>query len=218
MTSGATDSALHRQITEVLVGDFERSAVPKPRTDVPGRVFACVWGLYAQLYRHARAALVLTDAGMAQESHVLVRVALEHTILLHWVAERGDAGVDSMLNSQSQNVKKSIKTMHTAKVIVPKEVKEEIERIAPDVPEGEIVGQFRRICEQLDVLDLYGVYGVESTFVHPSILTINAYCDDYGTLRTTPQRDIHRGNFALLASCLIWAGRDPDLRKQVNLT
>jgi hypothetical protein len=147
---------------------------------------------------------------MSQESHVLVRVALEHTILLHWVAERGDAGVDAMLSTQSQNVSKSVKTMRTAKLAVPREVEEEIQRITPDLPEGEIVGQFRRICEQLDVLDLYVVYGVESTFVHPSILTINAYCDDRGILQTTPQRDLHRGNFALLAPCLIWAGRDLD--------
>lgn len=167
MTPGATDPDLHRQITEVLVGDFERSGTPKPRADVPGRVFASVWGLYAQIYRHARSALVLTDAGMSQESHVLVRVALEHTILLHWVAERGDAGVDAMLNTQSQNVSKSIKTMRTAKLAVPKEVEEEIQRIAPDLPEGEIVGQFRRICEQLDVLDLYVVYGVEKHLRSP---------------------------------------------------
>ena len=210
MTRGATDPDLHHQITEVLVGDFERSDVPKPRANIPGRVFACVWGLYAQIYRHARAALVLTDAGMAQESHVLVRVALEHTILLHWVVERGDAGVDAMLNTQSQSVNKSIKTMRTAELVVPREVEEEIQRIAPDVPEGEIVGQFRRVCEQLGILDLYVVYGVESTFVHPSIPTINAYCDERGMLRTTPQLDIHRGNFALLAPCLIWAGRDLD--------
>jgi hypothetical protein len=115
-----------------------------------------------------------------------------------------------MLNTQSRNVDKSIKTMRTADLVVPREVEEEIQRIAPGVPEGEIVGQFRQICEKLDVLDLYVVYGVESTFVHPSIPTINAYCDNYGVLQTTPQRALHRGNFALLAPCLIWAGRDLD--------
>jgi hypothetical protein len=147
---------------------------------------------------------------MAQEVHVLVRVALEHTILLHWVAERGSAGVDAMLNTQNKNVNRSIKTMRTAKLLVPKEVEDEIQSVAPDVPVGEIVGQFRAICEQLDLLDLYVVYGVESVFVHPSIPTINAYCDTYGKLQTTPQLDIHRGNFALLAPCLIWAARDLD--------
>lgn len=207
---GATDPDLHRQITEVLVADFERSDVPKPREDIRGRVFASVWGLYAQIHRHARAALVLTGAEMAQESHVLVRVALEHTILSHWVAQRGNAGVDAMLNSRSLTVNKSIRTMRAAELVVPREVEEEIQRIAPEVPEGEIIGQFRKICEQLGVLDLYVVYGVESTFVHPSIPTVNAYCDDRGILRATPQRDIHRGNFALLAPCLIWAGRDLD--------
>jgi hypothetical protein len=210
MAAGATDPHLHRQIVEVLVAEFGGSTVPAPLDDVPGRVFGCAWALYAQIHRHARAALVLTDAGLAQEAHVLVRVALEHTILLHWVVERGEAGVAAMLASQSESVNRSVKTMREAKLTVPPEVEQEIQRLTPDFNESEVVGQFRQVCEQLDVLDLYVVYGVESAFVHPSIPTINAYCDDGGTLTTSPQRDIHRGNFALLAPCLIWAGRDLD--------
>ena len=59
---------------------------------------------------------------------------------------------------------------------------------------------------------LFGVlvYGIESVFVHPSVSTVNAYCDDKGRLATSPQRDIHLGNFALLAPCLIWACRNLD--------
>jgi len=54
------------------------------------------------------------------------------------------------------------------------------------------------------------VYGVEGVYVHPSIPTTNAYCDTHGELRTTPQLDSHRGNFALLAAWLIWAAGDLD--------
>jgi hypothetical protein len=191
MAVGATDPRLHRQIVEALVGEFERSAVPTPLGDVPALVFGCAWGLYAQINRHARAALVLTDADMAQETHVLVRVALEHTILLHWVIERREAGVAAMLASQSQSVSKSMRTMRQAALVVPSEVEQEIERLTPDFDEGEVVGQFRQVCEQLDVLDLYVVYGVESAFIHPSVPTVNAYCDDRGRLSNAPQRDIH---------------------------
>jgi hypothetical protein len=210
VTTGATDPQLHRQIVEVLVAEFERSQVPTPLDDVSGRLFACAWGLYAQIHRHARAALVLTDADMAQETHVMVRVALEHTVLLHWVVERGNMGVAAMLASQSRSVNKSVRTMRQAELVVPPEVEQEIERLSPDFNEAEVVGQFRQVCEQLGVLDLYVVYGVESVFVHPSVATVNAYCDDKGKLVTAPARDIHRGNFALLAPCLIWAGRDLD--------
>jgi len=147
---------------------------------------------------------------MAQEAHVMVRVALEHTVLLHWVVERGDAGVAAMLASQSKSVNRSVRTMRQAELVVPREVEREIERLTPDFDEGQVVGQFRQVCEQLGVLDLYVVYGVESVFVHPSVATVNAYCDDNGKLVTSPARDIHRGNFALLAPCLIWAGRDLD--------
>jgi len=140
----------------------------------------------------------------------MVRVALEHTVLLHWVVERGDAGVAAMLASQSKSVNKSVRTMRQAELVVPPEVEQEIERLTPDFNESEVVGQFRQVCEQLGILDLYVVYGVESVFVHPSVATVNAYCDDSGTLVASPARDIHRGNFALLAPCLIWAGRDLD--------
>jgi hypothetical protein len=191
--AGATDPQLHRQIVEVLVLEFEHSQVPAPLNDVPRRVFGCAWGLYAQIHRHAKAALVLTNAGMAREAHVMVRVALEHTILLHWVVERGKAGAAAMLASQSENVNKSVKTMREAELVVPPEVEQEIERLSPDFNESEVVGQFRQVCEQLGILDLYVVYGVESAFVHPSVPTVNAYFDDSGRLATSPQRDIHVG-------------------------
>jgi Family of unknown function (DUF5677) len=208
MATGATDPHLYRQIVEVLVVEFERGKVPTPLDHVSARVFACAWGLYAQVHRHAKAALVLTDAGMAQEAHVMVRVALEHTVMLHWIVERGEAGVTAMLASQSESVNRSLRTMRKAELVVPPEVEKEIERLSPDFSDSEVVGQFRQVCEQLDVLDLYVLYGGESAFVHPSAPTVNAYCDDSGQLVTAPQRDIHRGNFALLAPFLIWAGRD----------
>jgi hypothetical protein len=128
------------------------------------------------------AALVLADADMAQEAHVMVRVALEHTILLHWVVERAEAGVAAMLASQSENVNKSVRTMRGAKLIVPPEVEREIEQLSPGFDESEVVGHFRKVCEQLDILDLYVVYGIESAFVHPSVSTVNAYCDDKGAV------------------------------------
>lgn len=210
MDTGVTDPQLHRQIVEVLVAEFERGEVPTRLERVSARVFACAWGFYAQIHRHAKAALVLTDAGMAQETHIMVRVALEHTVMLHWIVERREAGVTALLASQSESVNKSLRTMRLAELVVPPEVEKEIERLNPDFSASEVVGQFRQVCEQLGVLDLYVVYGGESAFVHPSAPTVNAYCGDSGQLVTSPSRDIHRWNFALLASFLIWAGRDLD--------
>jgi hypothetical protein len=47
----------------------------------------------------------------------MVRVALEHTVLLHWLVERGEAGVAAILASQSQNVDRSIGTMRQANLV-----------------------------------------------------------------------------------------------------
>src|SRR5712692_7845762 len=112
MSTGLSDFALQRQIVDVFVAEYAKDGPPAaaPRTQLMG----CAWGLYAQVYRHARAALVLTDAAMEHEAHVHLRAALEHAIMLHWVVERGDAGVEAILASQERQVGRSIKTARTA--------------------------------------------------------------------------------------------------------
>jgi hypothetical protein len=69
-------------------------------------MLAVTWGLYCQVHRFARGAMLLADDGMGQEGVVLVRVMLEHTIGLHWIIARGDDGIDVMLASQSKQTKK----------------------------------------------------------------------------------------------------------------
>jgi hypothetical protein len=73
---------------------------------------------------------------------------------------------------------------------------------------------FRAVCQDINALGLYFIYGVESQFIHPSLLTINAYCDpsadpSRAALTTSPlPSDHHRHSFYLIAMCLIWSGRD----------
>jgi hypothetical protein len=198
---------LHRQIVDVLTVEYESGAPPEFVGSTPSDVIACAWGLYAQVHRHARAAIVLTGAGMDHEAHLHVRAALEHTVLLHWVVERGQPGVDAILTSQAAQVDRSVKTAREAALELAPEIERAMEATRTD--EKKAAQAFRKICEELGILDLYFVYGVESQFVHPSVLTINSYATASG-LTLAPQGDIHRGNFALLAPCLIWSGRALD--------
>jgi hypothetical protein len=212
MSAGLTDFALHRQIVDVLVADYEKEGPPSdpPRT----RLMGCAWGLYAQVYRHARAAAVLTDASMEHEAHAHARGALEHAVMLHWVVERGDEGVEAVLANQEEQVSRSVRTARTANLELPAVAEEQIAADGPPVDVSKAYRTFRSVCEQVDVLDLYFIYGIESQFVHPSVMTINAYCDpSRGSgreiLTTAPRPgDHHRHTFYLLACCLIWAGRD----------
>jgi hypothetical protein len=204
---GAADAVLHRQIVDVLTAEYENGAPPDFADGTPPGVIACAWGLYAQVHRHARAVIVLTEAGMDHEAHVHVRAALEHTVLLHWVIERGQPGVDAVLSNQAAQVDRSVKTAREAAMVLAPEIEQAMDATRTD--EKKAAQAFRRVCEELNILDLYFIYGVESQFVHPSVLTINAYAGASG-LTLTPQGDIHRGNFALLAPCLIWSGRSLD--------
>jgi hypothetical protein len=96
MPSGALDTQLHRHIIDVLLGEYEANPPPQEAAELVGgasmRLVGLLWGLYAQVNRHAKAAVLLLDGGMAREAHVHLRVALEHAIYLHWVVEQGDAG------------------------------------------------------------------------------------------------------------------------------
>jgi hypothetical protein len=211
MTSGATDTALHRSIVEVLVAEYERAVPPVSIPGVSHDVLACTWGFYAQIHRLGRSLLILADNGMGHETHILARVALEHTILLHWLVERREVGAKAILASQSGNVARHINLAQEAKMYLSPEIEQGMLDAAKNLPsEEKAVGHFKDICKQLGLLELYFVYGVESGFVHPSLVTVNSYLDDSGKPTNEPQRIIHRSNMALLAYCLIWANRDLD--------
>ena len=197
----------------MLVAEYEDGAPPDFADGTPPGVIACAWGLYAQVHRHARAAIVLTGAVMDHEAHLHARAVLEHTVLLHWVVERGQPGVDSILANQAAQVSRSVRTAHDASLALGPEIEQAMDATTARTDEKKATRVFRKVCEELGILDLYSIYGVESQFVHPSVLTINAYSGPPGqrpALRLAPEGDLHRGNFALLAPCLIWSGRALD--------
>jgi hypothetical protein len=214
MTTAITDVKLHRQIVEALLVEHETGTPPDDSER--RRIFGCAWGLYAQIRGHARAALLLTEADMEHEAHVHVRAALEHALMLHWVVERGEPAVDAILASQEKQVQRSVRTAREAKLSLPAEVEAQISAEGAEGPIDvtQAYRSFKRVCEEVGGLSLYFVYGVESQFVHPSLLTINAYTDPSPgpgreILLTRPRPgDHHRHSFYLLAQCLIWSGRD----------
>jgi hypothetical protein len=212
MVSGAIDYQLHRDIIEVLVADFENDT--SPPISLPGisrDALACTWGFYAQVHRLGRSLLLLIDNDMEHETHIIARVALEYTIMLHWIVERKEAAVKAILASQSNNIKRHVKLAQEAEMFLPPEVEREMRKaeIKP-IDDAKAVGTFKTVCKELGALELYFVYGVESGFVHPSLVGINSYIDSRGNPANEPQRVMHRSNISLLAYCLIWANRDLD--------
>jgi hypothetical protein len=201
------DPALYRQIVDVLLAEHEASTPPRPRDEAMARKLAIIWGLYCQVHRFARAAMVLADGGMGQEGIVLNRAMLEHTIVLHWIITRGDDGIHAMLANQSNQMRKWLEKTKATALEVPQDIAGEITASFEGIDETKAVGIFSDICRQVGCGDLYGVYGIWSQTVHPSVSTSNVYIDpSSGALQLTP-RSTHTANVALVAHCLIWAQR-----------
>jgi hypothetical protein len=96
---------LHRDIVDVLLAEYDRMQPPDGNSGYPTKQLACVWGLYCEIHRLARAATVLMDNNMSHESGIMARVMMEHTVLLHWIIERGDDDVDALLANQAKRMK-----------------------------------------------------------------------------------------------------------------
>jgi hypothetical protein len=204
---------LYRHVVDVLLAEHEASTPPTVNDGYPLRLLSCTWGIYAQIYRFARSAVMLVDSGMGQEAIVLVRAMLEHTVLLHWIVERGDDGVEALLANQEKRIKTWFKHAEGTSLVVPPELVTELTTGYPQIDEAKTVRTFEHVCKEIDALDLYAVYGIHSLFVHPTITTSNIYCNTSGDepmLTLEPGGDGHAANISLIAHCLIWAGRDFD--------
>jgi hypothetical protein len=213
MPVGAGDPKLYRHIVDTLVGDYERDTSTVPVPAERARMYAAAWGLFAQIHRYARAALLLTDNDMSQEAHALVRIVLEYTVVLHWLVETGDQGVDTLERKQAEQTRKFLQRAKASNMRVPEDAVREFHALAVFVSDAEAATTFEDTCRRMAVMDLYAVYGMESAFVHPSMLVINTYggaIDGRPALSVKPYVDIHRGNVPLLAHCLLWANRDLD--------
>jgi uncharacterized protein DUF5677 len=204
------DAALYRQIVDVLLAEHEKSTPPQPSDEQMAEQLSVAWGLYCEVHRLARAAMLLADNGMGNEGVVLNRVMLEHTIVLHWVIARGHDGIEAIRASQSKQMRKWLDRTKGTRLEVPPEIAGEITATFTGIDEANAAGFFSDICRQVGCEDLYAVYGIWSQSVHPSLATSNAYVDQAsGILRLTPAHD-HPANVTLVAHCLIWAQRALD--------
>jgi hypothetical protein len=172
-----TDAALYRQIVDVLLAEHEGSAPPRPRDDDMARKLSVTWGLYCQVHRFARSAMMLADQGMAQAGIVLIRVMLEHPIMLHWIIERGDDGIDATHANQSKQMKKTLDRARGTALEVPEEIAGEITASFDGIDATKAASNFSNICKEVGCGDLYWVYGILSQTIHPLVSTSNAYID-----------------------------------------
>jgi hypothetical protein len=204
---------LYRHVVDVLLAEHERSSPPLVSEGYPIHMLSCTWGIYAQINRFGRGSLTLIDSGLGHEANVLVRAMLEHTIMLHWIIERGDEGVDALIANQSKRIKAWFYHASNTTLAVPPELVSDMMAEFRGIDENKTIRTFEATCKEIGAGDLYAVYAMQSLFVHPTITTSNLYCriisEDEAHLVLTPGTD-SATNVSLIAHCLIWAGRDFD--------
>ena len=153
---------------------------------------------------------MLADNGMDQEGIALVRVMLEHTIMLHWIVERGDDGIDAMRANQSKQMTRTFDRARGTAMEVPEAIAGEITASFDGVDATKAASNFSKICGEVGCGDLYWVYGILSQSVHPSVSTSNAYIEAAsGALRLTPRLG-YPASVQMIARCVIWAQRALD--------
>jgi hypothetical protein len=150
---------------------------------------------------------MLIDNDMAHEATDLIRSVLEYTVVMHWIIERGEPGVDAMLANQSKRVKAWLHHAEGTSLMVPSELAKELSADVSGIDESKALKQFEQICSEVDACDLYAVYGVQSLYTHPTITTSNTYTNPIGQLTLKPNGPGPDGNVMMLAYCLIWAQR-----------
>jgi hypothetical protein len=89
------------------------------------------------------------------------------TIVLHWIIERGDDGIDAVLANQSKQMKGWLQKARNTSLEVPQAISEEITESFTGIDETKAASIFSDICRQVDCEDLYVVYGIQRQTVHP---------------------------------------------------
>jgi hypothetical protein len=198
------DENIYRQIVDILLREREDQGVPD-FTGYPTKVATCVWGLYSYIYRLGRATTILIDDGMAFEAIPMIRIMLEHTIVLHWIVERGNEGVDAMIANQAKQMKRWMDNTKDSELALSPTLEAWITESFTGIDETKAIQSFKAVCEQIDAQSLYALYGNLSQFVHPTTTTSNIFVPDTGP-SSMPTGD-HSANISLVAHCLIWTER-----------
>jgi len=206
-------------LRQLLIGWRMHTAngVELPAERVP--VLTLVYPWVAQVHRFGRAFLQLEKHGYAHESHALVRSALEHTLMSHWVSITGDSGVvsryaedDRLLGVMLHEARGRPQdvTASTWNLDLLQELIDSREPVG--VNDEKVVQKVEQICDQIGVKNsLYPAYRMLSWFAHPTTHTTSMFLEalDDGTfaLRDKPAGIAPESMVSMLTHCVYWSRR-----------
>jgi hypothetical protein len=220
----------YRKAVDDMLKQFE--ALPSVRGKARDQeIIEIAYAWAAQVYRFARAILVLADAGFEHEAQVLARSMLEYTITLHWLVEVRDRGVKAVMRLHQRALRNIQETASKGEgMLLPADAIDSVLSVdVPQVDEEDTLRRFEEICAEHGIVhNLYLAYRVMSAVAHPSYSAVAEYVEvdeetgEVTMLRADPPP---RAGSAVswAAHCLVWTGRaldkllsDRPLRKELQ--
>jgi hypothetical protein len=182
-------------------------------------VITLVYPWVAQVHRFGDAFLGLEKRGHSHEAHVIVRSALEHAMMAHWVAVTGDAGVASRYAEDDRLLEQLLKeakgrprdvTTNTWDMDLLQQLVDTNKPVGAN--DEKVVQKINQICQRLGVLNtIYPAYRVHSWFAHPTTHSTSVYLvmldDGSVALRDKPIDPAPGATLSMLAHCVYWARR-----------
>ncbi|SDD75399.1 DUF5677 domain-containing protein [Nocardioides lianchengensis] len=211
--------AYRAALQKLLVGWRMQASkgVNVPAEKVRVALLICPW--VAQVHRFGQAYLRLEKNDLGHEGIPLVRSALEHALLAHWVAVTGDPGVVSryaedgrLLNAMLNEAKGRPRdvTASTWNLALLEELI--ADRQVEVVDDQKVLQKLDQICERLGLRNtVYPAYRVLSWYAHPTTHSAELYVEEQedGTfaLRNQPSGPAPAMGLSMLTHCVYWARR-----------
>ncbi len=198
------------QAITMLVDAFEGLAAAGSVRALPGtaNLFKAAFGWWAGITRSSQAVLTLRRVGLEHEAAPIVRSIVQHSLVLQWMVEVGDAAVNAVAEYGDNNTRLLLDTLAQAKWELPDGFNPEVPP-RPAVPNPLVskVKNFEELCIRYDARKLYVTFRILSAYAHPTATGALAYFDQASGTPATRSTAPRHANIVQSAICLTQTGR-----------
>jgi hypothetical protein len=202
-------AARAEQVITTLVGAFEALAAAGEVQVRSGaaRVFTAAFGWWAGITRSSQAILTLRGAGLEHEAAPIVRSVVQHSLVLQWMVEVGDAAIDAVAEFGDNNTRLLLDTLAQANWPLPEGFYPQVPAKPPVAnPLVSKVKNFEELCIRYGARQLYVTFRLLSAYAHPTATGAMAYVDHASGAPASRSTAPTRASILQTALCLAQAG------------
>lgn len=203
-------AARAEQAIGVMIGAFEALAAKGSVQSRPGtgRTLRASFGWWAGMTRSSQAVVTLRRAGLAHEAAPIVRSILQHSLVLQWMVDVGDAAIDAVAEYGDDNTRLLIDTAKKASWDLPEGVGDDLPpKPGTANPLVKKIKIFEQLCTQYGAGELYVTFRILSAYAHPTATGAMAYVDQASGTPASRSTSPTRAYVLQTALCLAQAGR-----------